>query len=36
LYRAMPLLWRYAGTVKAEVQVEIAVPGVLLPQCCQV
>jgi hypothetical protein len=31
LYRTMPLLWRYAGAVKAELQVEIAVPGALLP-----
>ena len=32
----MPLLWRYASAVKAELQVEIAVPGTLLPQRCQV
>ena len=32
----MPLLWRYAGAVNAELQVEIAVPGALLPQRCQV
>jgi len=32
----MPLLGRYAGAVKAKLQVEIAVPGTLLLQRCQV
>jgi hypothetical protein len=32
----MPLLRRRAGAVNAELQVEIAMPGTLLPQRCQV
>jgi hypothetical protein len=32
----MPLLWRHAGAINTELQVEIAVPGALLLQRCQV
>ena len=32
----MPLLRRRTGAINAELQVEITVPGALLPQCCQV